>query len=588
MYLKLERFPFLLGGLAAGLSCFVGQGCGSGQLAGTAEEEPVSSTQSAVVVTPPGTLAGNSNYWITAADPSGNTGLPITGFNVSIAVREDLSIPNGMSIQLNGWSAPDSTVTWQQYGFSVTPPTLGWGIENWPTDALRAQLGLPAGGSLNFPGSLAAPLPNFPYGKGIVPAGYILDLVFHDDAKGNITGMTYTVTDICGKKSSLGPINIVGTSLQASGASGTIPESALAPMYGVQLNLVNMPGGPFQINSGSGTITYSANEPLFVSNHQPSWTSAQGIVTAENSPVAYSELSSGPSKIIVQDFGISQCQCSGTTCELPPGSFSGSCSGCTSSPSGSGCQVRCDSCGTLNGTPKQNSTLQVPCTGALTNGAVSNNNGDLSLQCTFQPPAGGGVKTNIDPQCAAGACVTPQGPYLTSCTGCAAVSSGADCALGCTSCTKTDGTENAAPNLALPCSKAIQNNNGVLTCGEVASGSGGATGQSGSAGQGGSVSGQGGAFAGQAGSPSTGGASGNAGGGGRSLAGSSGAAASGGGSSKAGSSSSDSSSSSGCSCKLAARRTGSTTQALALLALAGLLSVNRRRSRSNARNHHTR
>ena len=74
----------------------------------TDQAQSVSSTQAAVVVTPPGVLAGNSNYWITAADPNGSTGLPITGFNVSIAVREDLHIPNGVSIQLNGWSAPSS------------------------------------------------------------------------------------------------------------------------------------------------------------------------------------------------------------------------------------------------------------------------------------------------------------------------------------------------------------------------------------------------------------------------------------------------------------------------------------------------
>ncbi len=40
-------------------------------------------TQAAGLVPPPTPLEGNSNYWITAADPSASTGLPITGFTVA-------------------------------------------------------------------------------------------------------------------------------------------------------------------------------------------------------------------------------------------------------------------------------------------------------------------------------------------------------------------------------------------------------------------------------------------------------------------------------------------------------------------------
>jgi hypothetical protein len=156
--------PLPLGGLVAGLLCIGGAGCSSGQPASAGES--VSSSQAADLVPPPGTLAGNSNYWITAADPSASTGLPITGLNISIAATQDLHIPNGMSIQLNGWSAPTSNVVWQQYGFSVTPPTLAWGIENWPTSAYGAQLGLPSGGSLNFSDSTEPSLPMVPGSAG--------------------------------------------------------------------------------------------------------------------------------------------------------------------------------------------------------------------------------------------------------------------------------------------------------------------------------------------------------------------------------------------------------------------------------------
>jgi hypothetical protein len=215
MFMKPEPFPMLLRGLVAGLLYVAGAGCSSAQRANGGES--VSSTQAADLVAPPGGgLTGNSNYWITAANPDAGTGLPITGLNISIAITQDLLIPNGMSIQLNGWSAPDSNVVWQQYGFSVTPPSLGWGIENWPTAAYGSQLGLPSGGSLNFSNSTEPSLPTVPYGTGILPAGYILDIVFQDDANGNISGASYGVTDICGNKTTIGPVGIVGASLPAA------------------------------------------------------------------------------------------------------------------------------------------------------------------------------------------------------------------------------------------------------------------------------------------------------------------------------------------------------------------------------------
>ena len=127
----------MLGGFVAALLCIGGWGCSGEPRANGGES--VSSTQAADLVPPPGVLAGNSNYWITAANPDAGTGLPITGLNISIAVTQDLHIANGMSIQLNGWSPSDSNVVWQQYGFSVTPPSLGWGIENWPTSAYGAR-----------------------------------------------------------------------------------------------------------------------------------------------------------------------------------------------------------------------------------------------------------------------------------------------------------------------------------------------------------------------------------------------------------------------------------------------------------------
>jgi von Willebrand factor type A domain len=550
-----ERLPVLLSGFVAGLLCIAGWGCSSEPRANGGES--VSSTQAADLVPPPGVLAGNSNYWITAASPDAGAGIPITGLDISIAATQDLEIPNGMSIQLNGWSAPTSNVVWQQYGFSVTPPSLGWGIENWPTTAYGAQLGLPSGGSLNFPGSLEPNLPTVPYGPGILPAGYILDIVFHDDASGNITGTTYRVTDLCGNTSSIGPVDIVGTSLAASGAQGTIPASALAPIYGLQLNLVNMPGSTFVFSSGAGTISYRANETLYVSNHQPSWTAAQGIVTGENSDIAYSELSSTPSNPIVQQFGLAACECSGSSCEMPSGSYADSCTGCAVATSGSGCVLTCTSCGTIGGSQNPNPSLQLPCAGSLSNGSVTNSNGSLQLQCTFVPSPDAGVRTGVDAGCGPGACVTPDGPYLGSCTGCAAASSGSGCVLTCTSCTMTDGSENPDPSLALPCSGSIENDNGALEC------SGGASDAGSGSQDGGSPGGPDGSI------------------GGSMDAASSDDASHGGGSSGGGSSGGDGGvsvpGSAGCSCSLSALETASPVQSFATLAVAAVIGFGRRR-----------
>lgn len=564
MLTRPEPSPMLLGGLAAGLLSVAGAGCSSEPSANAHANDSVATSQAAEVVPPPGTLAGNSNYWITAANPDAGTGQPITGLDIAITATQDLHIPNGMSVQLNGWSAPTSNVVWQQYGFSVTPPTLAWGIENWPTTVYGAQLGLPSMGSLNFSDSTEPSLPGVPYGAGVLPAGYVLNIAFQNDASGNISGAAYSVTDLCGKTTTIGPVEIVGSSLAPSGAQGTIPASALAPIYGLQLNLVNMPGSTFVFSSGAGTITYSADELLYVSNHQPSWTAAQGIVTGENSDIAYSELPVTPSHVIVQQFGLAQCECSGSSCVLPSGSYLDSCMGCAVASSASGCVLTCTSCGELNGSQNPNPSLQLPCTGSLNNGSVSNSNGMLQLACSFVPDDAG-TGTSVDAGCEPAACVTPGGSYLASCAGCAAESSGSGCVLDCTSCTEVDGGQSPNPSLALPCGGTIVNDDGALQC------VGGATDAGSGSPDGGSSSHPDGSIGEE-----------DAGSGSRD-AGSSGDAPQGGGSSEGGSSdgggSGSSGSSSGCSCSLPALHTAGPTPSFAWLAIPALIWFGRRRKR---------
>ncbi len=343
-----------------------------------------------------------------------------------------------------------------------------------------------------------------------------------------------------------------------------------------------MPGSAFIFSSGAGTITYSANELLYVSNHQPSWTAAQGIVTGENSDIAYSELSSTPSSTIVQQFGLAQCLCdtsSGSSCVVPIGSYLGSCTGCTAAPSGSGCVLACASCGEINGTQNANPSLQLPCVGSLTNGSISNSNGTLQLQCSFIPSGDAG--TSIDGGCGS-TCATPGGSYQGSCTGCAAEPSGSGCVLTCTSCTETDGSQNPSPSLTLPCSGEIENDNGVLRCSEGTSNDAGSRTTDGgsSSDQDGSIS-EADADSGLSDAEPSADATRS---GGLSDGGSSDGATNSGGSSEGGSSggggvSAPGSSSSGHGCSLSALHAASPTPSLASLAIAFLISCGRRRKR---------
>jgi MYXO-CTERM domain-containing protein len=91
----------------------------------------------------------------------------------------------------------------------------------------------------------------------------------------------------------------------------------------------------------------------------------------------------------------------------------------------------------------------------------------LPTDCGYTGTASGSTYTLIfsnSPTEDAGACVTPSGSYLESCTSCAAAEGASGCILTCASCGKIDGTQNSGPTLPLPCDGTISNNNGALEC----------------------------------------------------------------------------------------------------------------------------
>jgi hypothetical protein len=253
------------------------------------------------LVRPPGGgLVGNSNYFIAGFPPGSTTGSPITGLDISIAVAQDVPVPNHLDFQLNAWSPQGSNTAWQQYIFDYyNPPGLSGFIDNWPSQGYAEQLDLPMGGDLiNF---RVSPNPVVALSEGILPAGYTLDIRLQNDSSGNITGVTFSVTDPHCKFASTGVVNLVGLPVDLSGAPLSpmnIKRAAPSPIYALQLNVASQD----DVSSGWGTITYSADDLLYAWNGWPPGLEWEGIVTAESSNVRFGEVPSTPSRTITQTF----------------------------------------------------------------------------------------------------------------------------------------------------------------------------------------------------------------------------------------------------------------------------------------------
>jgi hypothetical protein len=253
-----------------------------------------------LVAPPGGGLVGNSNYFIVGFPPGSTKRSPMTGLDVSIAIAKDIPVPQHFDFQLNAWSPQGSNMAWQQYIFDYyNPPGLSGFIDNWPSKAYAAQLGLVSGGDLiNF---RVSPNPLMKLSNAILPAGYTLTIHLQNDDKGNITGVTFSATDPHCKAASTGLISLTGLPVDLSGAPlppMTIKLDAPSPIYALQLNIASQD----DVNAGWGTITYSADDLLYVWNDWPPGLEWENIVTAESSNVHYGEVPSTPSRSITQTF----------------------------------------------------------------------------------------------------------------------------------------------------------------------------------------------------------------------------------------------------------------------------------------------
>jgi hypothetical protein len=244
------------------------------------------------VPAPRGGLEGRSNYFL-ASDCK-----PVTGLSVAIKITQDLVADFGFSFQLNAYSPPGANSKWQQYCVGLDPkgpaPQLVGSIDNWPAkgfDDLTGDLINHFVHLLTLPGS-----------KPVLPAGYEITINLANDANGNITGVTFIVTDNKGKVTKNPPIAL--TSLTIDGRpSQPITAAELAPIYAFQLNLVGLTNAQITyLTAGAGTITYAAKSPITVLSKVPACAGAQGTVTLEQANSAYDELPATTSTQITQSF----------------------------------------------------------------------------------------------------------------------------------------------------------------------------------------------------------------------------------------------------------------------------------------------
>jgi len=210
---------------------------------------------------------------------------PLLGVTVTINVTEAIvceaaSGPtNGFGFQLNAYSPKNEKSAWQQYVISVFGSTIIGAVDNWPLTGDNIINDFFNMGSLPSAG---------------VPAGYVLKITLHNDAKGNVTGATYAVFDEHGHTVS----DVSKTLTDISGVS----SSDIAPIIAFELNLV----GPVNsesavLSSGAGTITYQAATPLTALASEPPCAES-GYITAETANSLYSTMPAGSGTQLSQTF----------------------------------------------------------------------------------------------------------------------------------------------------------------------------------------------------------------------------------------------------------------------------------------------
>ena len=237
-----------------------------------------------LVAPPPSTgLVSNHNYFL---EENGNS---LLGLSVTVNIDVDfISSANAWSMQLNAYSAAGDSTGVQQYVVYVSPNStqLVARIDNWDsslTEIIRTDVNL-------------ATLPST-----TLPAGYAITITLNNDANGNVTGATFSVTDKNGN--SLGKVttNIVGQTLRTTNKKAT--SANLAPIRAFQFNIGGDYGGArATLTSGAGTILYTASNLLSVINTAPSYVDDQSATTVESANLIFGPMPASASNALTQSF----------------------------------------------------------------------------------------------------------------------------------------------------------------------------------------------------------------------------------------------------------------------------------------------
>ena len=247
------------------------------------------SQQFAPVPAPASGLGSNSNYILYSSCK------PLIDLSITVNVTQDIvwqsasGDTKGFSFQLNAYSPKNELSAWQQYCIALfdivglSGGALIGSVDNWPV----------SGPNIINDSFYMASTPS----TKMIPAGYQLKISLQNDTTGNITGVTYVVTDDQGNTRA----NVTKTLTSISG----VTSADLAPIVAFELNLVGPINGESAVlSSGAGTIVYTSSSELTVLNYEPSCTES-GYVTGETANSFYGVLSATPSTIFTQSFHVS-------------------------------------------------------------------------------------------------------------------------------------------------------------------------------------------------------------------------------------------------------------------------------------------
>lgn len=193
---------------------------------------------------------------------------------------------NGFSLQLNCYpqTNPQATyrgnaLNWFQYVIAVENNSVQAGVQYWSV----------------VKGFGFSPSPNYvtfaSAASNQLASGSQMKIALATDAKGNVTSVTFSLTDPKGKVSS---------------HTLPFPSDAQCALYGFQVDLVGPPSGTHtcKFTSASGFLTYSVSSGALAAQTTNTCGGSQPGTGETSNAVYYPVLPSTPAQTVGQEFGL--------------------------------------------------------------------------------------------------------------------------------------------------------------------------------------------------------------------------------------------------------------------------------------------